>query len=78
MSENVPKPNSGEAVTDIVAAGQDHESQASWLERNNVKKEGRIMLKKASHVRYQHPDLDEISKFLGGVHYSLKSNYFLA
>lgn len=66
MSRPTPKPNSGEAVSDVAAAGNSFESQADWLQKNNVNKSDRIRLQKLSHVRYQHPDLDEISTFLAG------------
>ncbi|GJN75819.1 hypothetical protein PLICBS_009925 [Purpureocillium lilacinum] len=57
-------PNSGAAVPDTTAAGDDQETQASWLQGQNIDTKGRIQLNKVSHVRYQHPDLDEIHKFL--------------
>ncbi|OAQ76637.1 trihydroxytoluene oxygenase [Purpureocillium lilacinum] len=57
-------PNSGAAVPDTTAAGDDQETQASWLHAQNIDTNGRIQLNKVSHVRYQHPDLDEIHKFL--------------
>lgn len=66
MSGPVVKPNSGGAILDTVAAGNDYEHQTEWLKRQNVDLNCRITLKKLSHVRYQHPDLDEISKFLAG------------
>lgn len=59
-------PNSGAAVPDTTAAGDDQETQASWLHAQNIDTNGRIQLNKVSHVRYQHPDLDEIHKFLTG------------
>ena len=66
MSSITIKPNSGAAVTDIVAAGNDYELQAEWLKKNNIDASNRITLKKLSHVRYQHPDLQEITSFLAG------------
>ena len=61
------KPNSGAAVLDTVAAGSAFEPQTEWLKRQGVDFSHRIALKKLSHVRYQHPDLDEITKFLAGM-----------
>jgi hypothetical protein len=58
------KLSSGAAVLDTVAAGDDYEPQAKWLKRQGVHLSHRVTLKKLPHVRYQHPDLDEISKFL--------------
>lgn len=51
-------------MPDVVAVGDDQESQGKWLERNNIKVDNRIKLKKLSHMRYQHPDLDELHKFM--------------
>lgn len=60
------KPNSGAAVPDTVANGDQLESQAEWLKHRNINLENRIKLTKLSHVRYQHPNLDEINEFLMG------------
>lgn len=66
MSDAAVKPNAGSAVPDTVAAGEHFETQDEWLAQRGVQREGRIVLKKLAHVRYQHPDLDEISTFLKG------------
>jgi hypothetical protein len=60
------KPNSGASVPDITANGDQLESQAAWLKERKIDVDGRIQLTKLSHVRYQHPNLDEISQFLSG------------
>lgn len=61
------KPNSGAAVPDVAAAGDDHQTQAEWLSANGVADpSARIAMTRLSHVRYQHPDLEEISTFLAG------------
>lgn len=67
MSETSVKPNHGATVPDVVAVGDEQESQSSWLKKNNIKPEDRIRLVKLSHMRYQHPDLDEIHRFMTGM-----------
>ncbi|PVH69712.1 Glyoxalase/Bleomycin resistance protein/Dihydroxybiphenyl dioxygenase [Cadophora sp. DSE1049] len=64
MAEITFKPNSGAAVPDTISTGRDLEPQNDWLEKCQVNRAWRISLTKLSHVRYQHPDLDEIHKFL--------------
>ncbi|KAL2835876.1 Glyoxalase/Bleomycin resistance protein/Dihydroxybiphenyl dioxygenase [Aspergillus pseudoustus] len=56
--------NHGESIDDTVAIGPDQEALSSWKKRCNIAPEGQIRLVKLSHMRYQHPDLDEITKFL--------------
>lgn len=60
------KPNSGAAVSDIVANGDDNESQTAWINKQDIDTDKRIKLTKLSHMRYQHPNLDEINQFLIG------------
>lgn len=68
MAESKTKPNSGAAVLDKYANGDDFESQSEWYEKRQIQRDNRIRLKKLSHVRYQHPNLDEIDSFLTGTH----------
>lgn len=65
-AQSIPEPNSGSAVTDTVAAGDDNILQSDWIEERNIDKESRIQLTKLSHVRYEHPNLEEIHVFLLG------------
>ena len=62
-----PTPNSGSAVVDTIAVGDDHILQKDWLNERKINPDSRIMLKQLSHVRYQHPDLEEINTFLLGM-----------
>ena len=64
--DNSPHFNGGSAISDVVAAGDDYITQVAWLKESNINAGERITLTKLSHVRYQHPDLDEIHKFLTG------------
>ncbi|KAK2778089.1 hypothetical protein FQN52_002919 [Onygenales sp. PD_12] len=58
-------PAVGASVPDIEAIGKDQETQSDWLSRNRTSSE-QIRLTKVAHMRYQHPDLDEITQFLQG------------
>ncbi|KAJ5083004.1 hypothetical protein N7532_012047 [Penicillium argentinense] len=60
-------PNHGATVPDFVAVGKEKESQYDWLKKQNINRNERIQLKKLSHMRYQHPDLDEINTFMIGM-----------
>jgi hypothetical protein len=58
--------NRGASIDDIIAVGQDQEPLALWKERHKIEVETQIKLVKLSHMRYQHPDLNEITTFLQG------------
>ncbi|OOQ87166.1 putative metapyrocatechase [Penicillium brasilianum] len=58
------QPNHGASVPDIVAMGSECENVTQWQERCGIKKENQIRLVKLAHMRYQHPDLDQITTFL--------------
>lgn len=60
-------PNRGATVPDTVAVGKSRQSQSDWLVCHNISTKDRIRLKKLSHMRYQHPELDEIERFLIGI-----------
>ena len=64
------KPNHGSNVPEELAF-DDHESQEVWLERMGIDTSKQIRLKKLVHMRYQHPDLDEINTFMLGMSLSL-------
>ncbi|KAB8258543.1 Glyoxalase/Bleomycin resistance protein/Dihydroxybiphenyl dioxygenase [Aspergillus pseudonomiae] len=59
-----PTPAHGASIADITAIGPEQESVASWRTRCNIDTEKQIRLVKLSHMRYQHPDLNEITVFL--------------
>ncbi|KAJ5757374.1 uncharacterized protein N7511_006068 [Penicillium nucicola] len=56
--------NQGASIADIIAIGPESESVQAWRERCGIKTESQIRLVKLSHMRYQHPDLKEITTFL--------------
>jgi hypothetical protein len=56
--------NEGVSVSDIDASGSDSEPVETWRARNSIDITKQIRLVKLSHMRYQHPDLDEITTFL--------------
>jgi hypothetical protein len=58
------KPNVGRTVPDVEAIGPEAEPLSSWQQKNNVDLSKQIRLVKIAHMRYQHPDLPTITKFL--------------
>ena len=58
--------NHGASVPDLIAIGNEHEDIEQWRKRCNVDMASQIRLVKLSHMRYQHPDLDQITTFLQG------------
>uniref|UniRef100_A0A093V2A5 Metapyrocatechase 2 n=1 Tax=Talaromyces marneffei PM1 TaxID=1077442 RepID=A0A093V2A5_TALMA len=58
------EPNRGASVPDFIAVGEGKEILAEWQKRCGIKKENQIRLVKLSHMRYQHPDLENITTFL--------------
>lgn len=58
--------NQGAAVPDLIAVGHQQEDVQTWRARNNIDFANQIKLVKITHMRYQHPDLNEISQFLAG------------
>lgn len=64
MSPPTISANRGSTLPDTEAMGKDQEPQSSWLQKRNITTATRINLKKLSHVRYQHPNLDEIHQFM--------------
>jgi hypothetical protein len=59
--------NHGASVPDIVAIGPDRENITEWQKRCGTNKDTQIRLVKLAHMRYQHPDLDQITTFLKGI-----------
>lgn len=56
--------NSGRSVPDIEAVGPGSETIAQWTKNNGIDSSKQIRLVKLSHMRYQHPDLEEITTFM--------------
>lgn len=59
-----PSPNRGASVPDTQAVPGEHESLAAWREKNKIDPAKQIRLVKIAHMRYQHPDLSEITTFM--------------
>lgn len=58
------KPNHGATIPDIQAIGDNSIPLSEWYQRNNIDTTAQIKLVKLAHMRYQHPDLPTITKFL--------------
>ncbi|KAL1585568.1 hypothetical protein WHR41_06009 [Cladosporium halotolerans] len=58
------KPNAGASVPDKQAIGEESEPLADYYKRVGIDNSQRVQMVKLSHMRYQHPDLDEITTFL--------------
>ena len=59
--------NHGASVPDIVAIGPERENITDWQQRCTINRSKQIRLVKLAHMRYQHPDLDQITTFLQGI-----------
>ncbi|KAF2864872.1 Glyoxalase/Bleomycin resistance protein/Dihydroxybiphenyl dioxygenase [Massariosphaeria phaeospora] len=57
-------PNRGASLPQEAAIGPDRKSLHDWQKINNIDRDAQIKLKRVSHMRYQHPDLAEITTFL--------------
>jgi hypothetical protein len=70
-----PKPNYGSAVPDNEAMA-DSEPADVWRARCGIDPAKQVKLVKLAHMRYQHPDLEEITKFLRdfGMHVAKKTD----
>ena len=70
------KPNVGKSIPDVEAIGAESEPLASWQKRRDIDPSEQIKIVKISHMRYQHPDMPTITKFLGdfGMHVVKKSD----
>ncbi|TKA21733.1 hypothetical protein B0A50_08669 [Salinomyces thailandicus] len=58
------KPNIGRTISDIEAIGPESTPLTTWQTRNNIDPARQIKLVKLAHMRYQHPDLTTVTKFL--------------
>jgi hypothetical protein len=59
--------NHGASIADLIAIGPESESVQAWRERCGIETASQIRLVKLAHMRYQHPDLAEITVFLHGI-----------
>ena len=60
-------PNRGQSIEDLIAAGDNSMTQAAFRKRYNIDRASQVQLKKIAFMRYQHPDLQQISTFLKGM-----------
>ncbi|KAF7196451.1 Metapyrocatechase 2, partial [Pseudocercospora fuligena] len=58
------KPNRGVTIPDIEAIGPESEPLQQWQKRVGIDRSKQVKLVKLAHMRYQHPDLPTIRKFL--------------
>ncbi|KAL3455997.1 Glyoxalase/Bleomycin resistance protein/Dihydroxybiphenyl dioxygenase [Aspergillus heterothallicus] len=54
----------GASIDDTVAIGSDSVPLSVWKQQSKIDTKNQIRLVKLSHMRYQHPDLEEITTFL--------------
>ena len=59
-----PSPSRGSSLPEFQAIGSEHEKKSAWLREREIDCSSRVKITKLSHMRYQHPDLLEITKFL--------------
>ncbi len=62
-----PSPNRGHSVPDTQAISPNRESISAWQARKGIDPSQQIRLVKLAHMRYQHPDLAQITTFLRGL-----------
>jgi hypothetical protein len=58
------KPNHGASIPDKQAIGDESEPLPAYYSRLGIDNAARVQMVKLAHMRYQHPDLDEITTFL--------------
>lgn len=58
------KPNAGASVPDHDAMGDKSEAISEWRKRVGIDPSKHVRLVKVAHMRYQHPDMATITKFL--------------
>lgn len=70
------QPNRGATISDVEAIGPESEPLQSWQKKNGIDTANQIKLVKLAHMRYQHPDLPTIKKFLldFGMHVAQEEN----
>lgn len=57
-------PNAGASIPDKQAIGDESEPLLNYYNRVGIDNAQRVQMVKLSHMRYQHPDLDQITTFL--------------
>ena len=57
-------PNRGSSVHQSIAIPKPCKPLRQWQQEQNIDRDAQIKLTKLVHMRYQHPDLDEITTFL--------------
>lgn len=65
-SSREPSPNRDSSEPDVKAVGENQLNIAEWRTRAGIDVSQQIHLVKLAHMRYQHPDLAEITVFLRG------------
>lgn len=56
--------NSGASVEDAKAVGPAGQNIRDWQKERGIDRSRQVSVRKLAHMRYQHPDLDEITTFL--------------
>ncbi|KAJ5082898.1 hypothetical protein N7532_011941 [Penicillium argentinense] len=56
--------NKGASIPDTVAVGSEQETIETWRHRSKIDQSSQIRLLKLAHMRYRHPDLEQITAFL--------------
>lgn len=69
-------PNSGASIDDVTAIGPESKPLTEWQTSVGINASKQIKLVKLAHMRYQHPDLAEITTFLKdfGMHVTKKTD----
>ncbi|KAK0247094.1 hypothetical protein B0A54_17762 [Friedmanniomyces endolithicus] len=57
-------PNVGKSIPDLEAIGPINLPLTTWQKQESIDPNKQVKLVKLSHMRYQHPDLDQITTFL--------------
>lgn len=55
-------------MPDLQAIGVENTTKAQWQQARGIDCSKQIRITKLSHMRYQHPDLMEITRFLKGTY----------
>lgn len=61
---DVQQPNAGATIPDLEAIGPESQTLAAWQKDVGIDPARQVRLVKLAHMRYQHPDLDTITRFL--------------
>lgn len=68
-----PSPNRGTSLPDFKAVGADQMTKAQWQQSRGIDRSAQVKITKLSHMRYQHPNLAEITIFLKGMNLVVSS-----